>query len=173
VLFVCIENAGRSQIARALFSRLSDGFGEARSAGTQPAARVHPHVGWAHDGGLCHGPGRRRKENRFKIGRRRHDDIRSRWRVDRRRTLVEYVLAADGEMLPGDADGSRSALQNQDAFFAWHGVARFAAGRNAQPPRAQLAGIAFAPLLQRLDTVDARFPIQRVGQHRFTALAAA
>jgi arsenate reductase (thioredoxin) len=44
VLFVCIENAGRSQIARALFGELSDGFGEARSAGTQPAERVHPHV---------------------------------------------------------------------------------------------------------------------------------
>ncbi len=44
VLFVCIENAGRSQIARALFAALSDGFGEARSAGTQPAGRVHPHV---------------------------------------------------------------------------------------------------------------------------------
>jgi arsenate reductase (thioredoxin) len=44
VLFVCIENAGRSQIARALFASLSDGFGEARSAGTQPADHVHPHV---------------------------------------------------------------------------------------------------------------------------------
>jgi len=44
VLFVCIENAGRSQIARALFESMSDGFGEARSAGTSPARRVHPHV---------------------------------------------------------------------------------------------------------------------------------
>ena len=44
VLFVCIENAGRSQIARALFDAMSDGFGEARSAGTQPAERVHAHV---------------------------------------------------------------------------------------------------------------------------------
>ncbi|TMK16141.1 MAG: hypothetical protein E6G68_10200 [Actinobacteria bacterium] len=44
VLFVCVENAGRSQIARALFETLSDGFGEARSAGTDPAARVHLHV---------------------------------------------------------------------------------------------------------------------------------
>jgi arsenate reductase len=44
VLFVCVENAGRSQIARALFQTLSDGFGEARSAGTEPAARVHRHV---------------------------------------------------------------------------------------------------------------------------------
>jgi arsenate reductase len=44
VLFVCMENAGRSQIARALFSAMSDGFGEARSAGTQPAERIHPHV---------------------------------------------------------------------------------------------------------------------------------
>ena len=44
VLFVCIENAGRSQIARAMFTAMSDGFGEARSAGTSPAGRIHPHV---------------------------------------------------------------------------------------------------------------------------------
>jgi protein-tyrosine-phosphatase len=44
VLFVCVENAGRSQIARALFESLSGGFGESRSAGTNPASRVHPHV---------------------------------------------------------------------------------------------------------------------------------
>jgi arsenate reductase (thioredoxin) len=44
VLFVCVENAGRSQIARALFASLSDGFGEARSAGTEPADNVHQHV---------------------------------------------------------------------------------------------------------------------------------
>ena len=44
VLFVCIENAGRSQIAEALYGALSSGFGEARSAGTHPAVRIHPHV---------------------------------------------------------------------------------------------------------------------------------
>jgi arsenate reductase (thioredoxin) len=47
VLFVCVENAGRSQIARALFETLGEGFGEARSAGTDPAERVHPHVVYA------------------------------------------------------------------------------------------------------------------------------
>ncbi|MEX0673785.1 MAG: arsenate reductase ArsC [Gaiellaceae bacterium] len=40
-LFVCVENAGRSQMAEALFKRLG---GAARSAGTQPAERVHPEV---------------------------------------------------------------------------------------------------------------------------------
>ena len=44
VLFVCVQNAGRSQIAEALFNALSGGAGEARSAGTQPADEVHPHV---------------------------------------------------------------------------------------------------------------------------------
>ena len=44
VLFVCVQNAGRSQIAEALFNSLSGGAGEARSAGTQPADEVHPHV---------------------------------------------------------------------------------------------------------------------------------
>jgi arsenate reductase len=44
VLFVCIGNAGRSQISEALFSRAAQGRHEARSAGTQPAAAVHPEV---------------------------------------------------------------------------------------------------------------------------------
>jgi arsenate reductase len=41
VLFVCVQNAGRSQMAQALFERLG---GEARSAGTRPAEAVHPEV---------------------------------------------------------------------------------------------------------------------------------
>ena len=44
VLFVCLQNAGRSQIAEALFSREADGRYEARSAGTAPASHVHPEV---------------------------------------------------------------------------------------------------------------------------------
>ena len=44
VLFVCLQNAGRSQIAEALFSGAADGRYEARSAGTAPAPRVHPEV---------------------------------------------------------------------------------------------------------------------------------
>lgn len=42
VLFVCVQNAGRSQIAEALFARAADGRHEARSAGSRPAADVHP-----------------------------------------------------------------------------------------------------------------------------------
>ena len=44
VLFVCLHNAGRSQISEALFQRAAAGRHEARSAGTTPAARVHPEV---------------------------------------------------------------------------------------------------------------------------------
>jgi arsenate reductase (thioredoxin) len=44
VLFVCVQNAGRSQMAEALFSRLVSGRHEGRSGGTQPAERVHPEV---------------------------------------------------------------------------------------------------------------------------------
>jgi arsenate reductase len=44
VLFVCIQNAGRSKIAEALFDRASDGRHEGRSAGSRPADRVHPVV---------------------------------------------------------------------------------------------------------------------------------
>ena len=44
VLFVCIQNAGRSQIAQALFDRTASDGHEARSAGSRPAERVHPEV---------------------------------------------------------------------------------------------------------------------------------
>jgi arsenate reductase len=44
VLFVCIQNAGRSQIAQSLFARAADGRHEARSAGSRPADHVHPPV---------------------------------------------------------------------------------------------------------------------------------
>jgi arsenate reductase (thioredoxin) len=44
VLFVCVQNAGRSQMAEALFQRAANGEHEARSAGSQPAGAVHPEV---------------------------------------------------------------------------------------------------------------------------------
>ena len=44
VLFVCLHNAGRSQMSQAVFERAADGRHEARSAGTSPGERVHPEV---------------------------------------------------------------------------------------------------------------------------------
>jgi arsenate reductase (thioredoxin) len=44
VLFVCVRNAGRSQMAEALFTRAAEGRHEARSAGSDPAEQVHPEV---------------------------------------------------------------------------------------------------------------------------------
>jgi arsenate reductase len=44
VLFVCLHNAGRSQMSEALFKRAARGRHEARSAGTTPAEAVHPEV---------------------------------------------------------------------------------------------------------------------------------
>jgi arsenate reductase len=44
VLFVCLHNAGRSQMSEALFTRAAAGQHEARSAGTEPGDRVHPEV---------------------------------------------------------------------------------------------------------------------------------
>ncbi len=44
VLFVCLHNAGRSQMSQALFERAAAARHEARSAGTRPAYRVHPEV---------------------------------------------------------------------------------------------------------------------------------
>ena len=45
VLFACVHNAGRSQMAAALLNQLADpGRARAISAGTQPAEHVHPIV---------------------------------------------------------------------------------------------------------------------------------
>ena len=44
VLFVCLHNAGRSQMSEALFERAANGRHTALSAGTTPAQRVHPEV---------------------------------------------------------------------------------------------------------------------------------
>ena len=44
VLFVCVQNAGRSQMAEALLRLAAGGAHEARSAGSAPAAHVHPEV---------------------------------------------------------------------------------------------------------------------------------
>jgi protein-tyrosine-phosphatase len=44
VLFVCLHNAGRSQMSQALFERAAHGEHTALSAGTTPAERVHPVV---------------------------------------------------------------------------------------------------------------------------------
>jgi arsenate reductase (thioredoxin) len=44
VLFVCLHNAGRSQMSQALFERAAGGGHVARSAGTEPAGGVHPQV---------------------------------------------------------------------------------------------------------------------------------
>jgi arsenate reductase len=44
VLFVCHQNAGRSQMSQAFFEQVADGRHRSRSAGTRPADRVHPVV---------------------------------------------------------------------------------------------------------------------------------
>jgi protein-tyrosine-phosphatase len=44
VLFVCRQNAGRSQMSQALFERAAAGRHVSLGAGTTPADRVHPEV---------------------------------------------------------------------------------------------------------------------------------
>ncbi len=44
VLFVCLHNAGRSQMSQALFEHAAAGRHTALSAGTTPAEHVHPEV---------------------------------------------------------------------------------------------------------------------------------
>lgn len=42
VLFVCVHNSGRSQMAEAFFNHLAKGKAIAVSAGTQPASEINP-----------------------------------------------------------------------------------------------------------------------------------
>lgn len=42
VLFVCVHNAGRSQMAAGLLAHLAAGRVEVRSAGSEPADRLNP-----------------------------------------------------------------------------------------------------------------------------------
>jgi len=44
VMFVCVHNAGRSQMAAALLTHLAGDGIEVRSAGTEPADRINPAV---------------------------------------------------------------------------------------------------------------------------------
>ena len=44
VLFVCVHNAGRSQMAAALLERAAAGRVDVRSAGSEPADQVNPAV---------------------------------------------------------------------------------------------------------------------------------
>ena len=44
VLFVCVHNSGRSQMAEAFFNDLAGGRGRAISAGTDPSREVNPAV---------------------------------------------------------------------------------------------------------------------------------
>ena len=44
VLFLCKQNAGRSQMSQALFEQVADGHHQSRSAGTRPAQQIHPVV---------------------------------------------------------------------------------------------------------------------------------
>jgi arsenate reductase len=44
IVFACVHNAGRSQMAAAFLNQLSGGKARAVSAGTNPGRRVHPEV---------------------------------------------------------------------------------------------------------------------------------
>ena len=44
VLFICIHNSGRSQMAEAFFNQMAGGKARAISAGSQPADKVNPTV---------------------------------------------------------------------------------------------------------------------------------
>lgn len=42
VLFICVHNSGRSQMAEGYFNKMAEGKAKAISAGSQPADKVNP-----------------------------------------------------------------------------------------------------------------------------------
>jgi arsenate reductase len=44
VLFICVHNSGRSQMAEAFFNKMAEGKAKAISAGSHPADKVNPVV---------------------------------------------------------------------------------------------------------------------------------
>jgi arsenate reductase (thioredoxin) len=44
ILFICVHNSGRSQMAEAFFNKMANGAAKAISAGSQPADKVNPTV---------------------------------------------------------------------------------------------------------------------------------
>jgi len=44
IVFACVHNAGRSQMAAAFLNQVANGKARAVSAGTNPGTRVHPEV---------------------------------------------------------------------------------------------------------------------------------
>jgi arsenate reductase (thioredoxin) len=44
IVFACVHNAGRSQMAAAFLNQLANGKARGLSAGTNPGSRVHPEV---------------------------------------------------------------------------------------------------------------------------------
>lgn len=44
ILFVCVHNSGRNQMAETFFNHMAKGKAQAYSAGTQPADQINPVV---------------------------------------------------------------------------------------------------------------------------------
>lgn len=89
VLFVCVHNSGRSQMAEAFTRVLSGGAVVARSAGTLPGSTLNPVVAQAMEGGAGHTPyGAVSESDRSADGERGglrvHDGMRHRRSVPRR-----------------------------------------------------------------------------------------
>ena len=82
VLFVCVHNAGRSQMSAALLELVAGGRHEARSAGSDPGDHVHPEVVEAmRELGIDLAdrvPHRLDRADARVGGRRRHDGLRRR-----------------------------------------------------------------------------------------------
>jgi len=94
VLFVCLQNAGRSQISQALFEQLGAGRHGALSAGTTPAERVHPEA--------------------IDVMRELGVDL-----ADRQRQLLTHELAQDADVVVTMGCGDQCPVITGKRYIDW------------------------------------------------------
>ncbi len=128
VLFVCLHNAGRSQMSRAFFERDAAGRHEADSAGTTPGERVHPvvvDVMRELDIDLADRVPQKLTVELARVGRHRRDDgLRRPMPLHPRQALHRL-----GARRPG-----RSRTRRRPAHPRRHRASRSAAPRGARAP---------------------------------------
>ena len=120
VLFVCVHNAGRSQMAAALLDHHAQGRVHVRSAGSEPADRINPAVvdAIAEMGHRCHAgvPEAADRRGRARGRRDRHDGLRR--RVPRLPGQALPRLAARRPRRSGDRRRARASATRSTSASA-------------------------------------------------------
>jgi rubrerythrin len=116
VLFVCVQNAGRSQMAEALFARARSQPARARSAGLSPAGRVH-HEAVSAQQFAATGSGRPLKAPVYRWDRMADMAIATSGRAERTHRAVADFLVPAPDARPLVARSPRRALVCADCGY--------------------------------------------------------